>query len=342
MSSRPFLVPPAHHSPDSLPVVDSRLDVVDLDRVAAHIEAATKRGRLRGARDPIDYLVERNALVEVGTELYATAASILCFGRAPQKIFPRAVVDLGHWRGTDPVSSEALHLRRDIGGTLFDQLAYVEEYLWEHTQHGMTIPSKGFQRIEVHEYPQEVLRELCVNMLAHRDYANYMSASRVQMFRDRIEWISPGGLPEGVTIDNLLVAATPRNPVILQILYEAGYVEGFGQGIATVIRTLRDQDMADPIFEDAGAFFIVTVYGRAREAFDALRSQVNLSDRQEDIIHVLRQVGSDGAPISEILERLPNYAMRTIQRDIQILIAAGFLEASGAGRARRYRLNERI
>jgi len=56
----------------------------------------------------------------------------------------------------------------------------------------------------VHEYPAAVIRELIVNLLAHRDYTNGLSAARVQLFGNRIEWVSPGGLPPGVTVENIL------------------------------------------------------------------------------------------------------------------------------------------
>lgn len=101
------------------------------------------------------------------------------------------MVDIGHYRHIDATSYDVVHLEKDIGGTIFDQLQRVETYLWTNTHHGMTI-TDSVQRVEVHEYPRVVIRELCVNMLAHRDYTNYQSAARGQLFRYRVEWSSPG------------------------------------------------------------------------------------------------------------------------------------------------------
>ena len=245
-----FIDPPIHRSPDSLPVRSTPPDVLDMQRVEQHIVQAVERGRYRGPTDPLEYLLHKHCLVRVGDTLYVTLGGMMCFAREPQAVFPRAVIDIGHYRGLEPISTDVLDLRKDIGGTLFDQLGRVEEFLWEHTRHGMTLSDSGFQRIEVHEYPRAVIRELCVNMLAHRDYANFLSAARVQIFRDRIEWVSPGGLPPGVTVDNILAEQVSRNPVIQSILYEAGYVEAFGQGLdepqRVILNFLRTHGEASP------------------------------------------------------------------------------------------------
>lgn len=118
-----------------------------------------------------------NCIIAEGEATLATPAGILCFGRQPQEVFPHAVVDLVHYRGTDAVSFEVAHLEKNIGETIFDQIARVEAYLWTNTHHGMTIDNTGAQRIELHEYPRVVIRELVVNMIAHRDYSNALSAS---------------------------------------------------------------------------------------------------------------------------------------------------------------------
>src|SRR5687767_12159199 len=248
------------HSVDTLPVEGADLQKLDLDRVATHIGQAQGRGRYTGPTDPIEYLKLRKCLVPFEGEDRATLAGILCFGRAPQEIFPHAVVDIGHYRGNESVSYDVVHLEKGIGGTIIDQLRRVEEYLWRNTHHGMALSDRGLERIELHEYPLAAIRELVVNMLVHRDYTIVGSAARVALYLRRIEWISPGGLPPGVTIDNLLEAQTARNPGLLTILYEAGLVEAFGQGLDTVVAVLRAEDMQPPTFRDVGSAFIVTVY----------------------------------------------------------------------------------
>ena len=325
----------AMRSPDTRPIIGVAPDQIDLERVAKHIADAVERGRYQGPTDPEEYLRAKHCLAENNGELCATVAGVMCFGRNPQTVFPRAVVDLGHYRGLDPVSFEVVHLEKDIGGGLFEQLARVESYLWTNIHHGMTI-SDSFQREEIHEYPRVVLRELTVNMIAHRDYTNFQSAARVQLFRNRIEWLSPGGLPPGITVENLLTEQASRNPVILSILYEAGLVEAFGQGLDTVVTVLARERMAPPIFRDTGASFVVTIAGRPWERFTTDVRYARLNDSQRRIVTLIRSHGE--ISMKEITALIEDRPRRSTQRDVRGLVEAGLIEAHGETRALRYRL----
>ncbi|GAC1548764.1 MAG: hypothetical protein NVS2B7_24740 [Herpetosiphon sp.] len=173
----------------------------------------------------------------------------------------------------------------------------------------MTVPDGSFQRVEMHEYPEIVIRELCVNMLAHRDYSINASASRVMLFKNRIEWASPGGLPPGVTVDNLLNEQNSRNPLILSILYESGFVEAFGQGLDTVVTVLQAEGLSPPTFQDTGSTFIVTAFGRGPDAF-ASDLYAQLSDPQRKIVDLLRSRGQ--ASPQEIRDILHERSRRSI------------------------------
>ncbi len=176
-------------------------------------------------------------------------------------------------------------------------------------------------------------------MLAHRDYTMIGSASRVMLFRDRAEWASPGGLPPGVTEDNLLNIQNARNPVLLSILYEAGYVEAYGMGLDTVVQVLHDEGMNEPHFRDlVGAAFIVTVHGRQLDTREQ-EPFVSLTDAQRKII---RLVSSNiEVSLADIREAFPDRAKRTLQEDITTLIDANILERHGQTKATRYRLRDR-
>ena len=324
------------HSVDTLPVLDARADSIDLDKVSIHIAQARTRGRYMGPDDSTEYLLHRKCIVMVDGELRPTLAGILCFGRDPQAIFPYAVVDIGHYRGTDSISFEVVHLEKNIGGTIFDQLLRVEEYLWRNTHHGMVLAERSLERVEVHEYPLAVIRELVVNLLAHRDYTIVGSAARVSLFRNRIEWISPGGLPPGVTVDNLLDSQNARNAGMLRILYEAGLVEAYGQGLDTVVNVLKEEGMLAPSFRDVGAAFIVTVFGRTLDRDADIGITLDLTPSQRKIVLFLRARGEVNP--RAIREHLSDRTPRSIQRDIKSLIEAGLIEPVGESVAVQYRL----
>jgi predicted HTH transcriptional regulator len=336
--SENYILEDAHlRSADSQPIRSATLADIDLDRVAAHIAQATTRGRYSGTQEPLQYLQRQRCVATIDGELHATLAGILCFGENPQRFFPHAVVDIGHYSGSEPISYEVLHIEKGVRGTLFDQIDRVEAYLWANTLHGMTI-SNGTQRVEIHEYPRVVLRELVVNLVVHRDYSNQHSTARVQKLRDRIEWISPGNLPPGVTIENLLVAQSSRNPAIARVLYDIGLVEAFGQGLDTVVGELQREGMQPARFDDLGGFFQVTVWGKMSRLVE-VTSGARLSDRQRRILSFIHAKGwTTPRDIAGMFEE--NINQRSIQRDLKELIEAELIAQDGKGRAVRYRARD--
>ncbi len=336
----PLLDPPALPQIDRLPVRGATAEMIDLDKVAAHVKRADELQRLADEipRAPVPYLLHTECLMPIDDTLYPTLAGLLCFGRDPQAILRWAVIDLAHYRGVQPVSYELVHLGKNVGGTLFDQLEYLRRYLWTYTQHGMTI-ADGFQRVDLHEYPEVVIRELGVNMLAHRDYTITNSQARVMLFRNRIEWSNPGGLPEGVTPENILRKQYSRNPVIQSILYEAGYVEALGQGLDTVVTVLQREGLAsgvaNPTFEDLRDTFIVTVRGRPHDEFYTAGVFADLKKQQRKLFEFIQQNGEVATP--EIVRKFDR-SETAVLRDLRALITAGLVEASGDARLRRYRL----
>lgn len=91
---------------------------------------------------------------------------------------------------------------------------------------------EGIQRIKKQPIPYEAYREAIANAIAHRNY--FISSNiKIEMYNNRIEITSPGGLPDGVTKENYLKdnLSIPRNTIISQVLYTLGIIEKFGTGI---------------------------------------------------------------------------------------------------------------
>ena len=92
----------------------------------------------------------------------------------------------------------------------------------------------GLLRVGVPDYPERALREAVANALIHRDYQR-IGAVHFQWHPERIEISNPGGFPEGVRLDNLLVTAPrPRNPLLADACKRAGLVERTARGIDTI------------------------------------------------------------------------------------------------------------
>lgn len=87
---------------------------------------------------------------------------------------------------------------------------------------------KSFRREDKFDYPTRALREAIINGLIHRDYFNPADV-RVFIFDDRIEVVSPGPFPEGVTPKK--PKHKPVNKILSDLMYDIGYIEKYGSGI---------------------------------------------------------------------------------------------------------------
>lgn len=94
---------------------------------------------------------------------------------------------------------------------------------------------EGLKRIKKQPIPFEAFRETVANALAHRDYI-INAHIKIEMYDNRIEVISPGGLPNGITSENYLKdnLSIPRNIVVSYVLYALGIIERFGTGIKRI------------------------------------------------------------------------------------------------------------
>jgi ATP-dependent DNA helicase RecG len=315
---------------DNTPIPGAQLTHLDLTRVQQHIAAAQERGRYAGSSDPTEYLVEQQCVVDVDGALIPTLAGILAFAGDPERWLPgTSGIDLAQFSGPDPRST-TLSFFEQVRAPIFTAIERTVELLWARSEHDYRVD--GVQRLEEHAYPRVVLRELTVNALCHRDWALAGSRIRIQMFPQAIEWISPGSLPEGITIANLLDMQNSRNPILSAVLFQAGYIEGFGLGMNTVYATLRETHSEPPDLDNSAHAFTVRV--KAKPLRPSTTTAVNIADRRlTAICTLLEQRG----PLTAVdLAGLLNVSRRTLLRDLTDLIAQGKVRSIGATRNQHY------
>jgi ATP-dependent DNA helicase RecG len=271
---------------DQTPVPDATLADLDLKEVEDHLAHALRVNRYSGETSTVeDFLIDERAAVLQGRALIPTVAGLLMFGRRPQRLLPHATVSVAHYRGTTINSGDVLHLH-EYSGTVRTQIDRVVAYLTESMRHGYTLTS-GAQRQERPQYPALALRELTVNAIAHRDYTMDASTVRVTMLRNQIEWISPGSLPPGVTVETILEHQFARNSTLLRLLFQRSYVEKIGQGLDTVFTECRRLDLPLPNMQDTTLSFVVSMTGHNLE--DSPPWRAGLTDTQFQIVEVLQQ-----------------------------------------------------
>ena len=107
------------------------------------------------------------------------------------------------------------------------------------------------------ELPERALREALVNTIAHRDYR---STANVQVYvvQDRVEIVTPGGLPAGMREEDLGNKSVPRNPLLFSMLYRMKLVEQIGSGIRRIRDAYLEHGVAEPELDVAADWFTVT------------------------------------------------------------------------------------
>lgn len=99
----------------------------------------------------------------------------------------------------------------------------------------------GTERVVKSLIPVEAFRETVANALVHRCW-DIRSHIKISMYLDRIEVISPGGLPEGISDADYLAGgpSIARNPILANVLFRLGYIERFGTGIPRIKDSYKD------------------------------------------------------------------------------------------------------
>ena len=148
---------------------------------------------------------------EIMTEEGVSVGGMLLFGTTPNRFLPHAGIDAAAFPGTekDYAALERRALRGPMTPLLDASGAIVENGVVEQALEfvrrnapGTTELERG-KRVERPAYPPEVLREGIVNALIHRDYLLSSTDVELSIYSDRLEIISPGRLPNGITPDRM-------------------------------------------------------------------------------------------------------------------------------------------
>jgi ATP-dependent DNA helicase RecG len=116
----------------------------------------------------------------------------------------------------------------------------------------------GLKRIDMRDYPPEAIREALLNAIVHRDYS-YSNSILIRIFDDRIEFVSPGGLPKGIDYSDLMLGVSVlRNNGLAHVFYRLSLIEAFGTGIPRILECYHNQK-AQPAIEVSDNAFKVTL-----------------------------------------------------------------------------------
>lgn len=197
--------------------------------------------------------------------------AMLLFGRAIQRFIPGAVARLSLYPGLD--RAEPHSERLDLDGTVLQQAERLIQRL--NLEAVITHDkSSGLPQNNL-KYPHIALKEAVVNALAHRDYQE-PHPTRVTVFADRVEVWSPGGLDSRVASESFVAgraSAVWRNQALAWFFSRLDLAQAEGQGIPSIIRSMRAEGCPDPSFEltEGSVLCVLPAHPRHARTRDLLR-----------------------------------------------------------------------
>ncbi len=181
-------------------------------------------------------------------------------------------------------------------------------------------------RLEFPEYPERAVEEGLVNALIHRNYLELGSEIHIDMYDDRLEIFSPGGLMDGGSIkdmDVMNMASRRRNPVLADVFNRLKYMERRGSGFKKIISAYKEhegyKDGFDPAFSTPWDCFVLTL-----PKFNVVEIEgvcVSNGDDAEDI----EEQGGKKGDFTETLQKLYRNLTQTDKKIIELIVSDNFI-----------------
>ena len=215
-------------------------------------------------------LLNMEFLTEENGRKPATVAGLLLFGLKPNRYLPQAGIDAAAYSRKE--KDYAARERKTLRGPmlpLFSDLGLVEPGLVEQAmdfiKRNISVTAHledDVRRKEKWEYPLEAVREAVINALVHRDYLLSSTDIELSIYEDRLEIISPGRLPNGITPERMKVGCrAARNQILKDVMRDYKYLEHSGMGVSRkIVKGMREHNGTEPDLIEAEESFLVRLW----------------------------------------------------------------------------------
>lgn len=147
---------------------------------------------------------------------------------------------------------------KEYTGSLISLLENTDTFIKNNSKNSWKI--KGMNRVEYEDYPITARREAIVNALIHRDYQILGSEIHIDMYDDRLEIVSPGGMIDGTQIQNLEIGKVPsmrRNTIIADVFSRLHYMDRRGSGLSRIMESYNDFMEKPRFLSDESSFTVI-------------------------------------------------------------------------------------
>lgn len=197
-----------------------------------------------------------------------------------QGVLKQSRIFCTHWKGLEKGDLDLdAYDDKEYYGSIISLLFNAEDFIRNNSKTRWRIA--GMRREESSDYPAKSVREVLVNAIIHRDYQILGSEIHVDMYDDRLEITSPGGMPDGSRIQELDIRNIPsmrRNHVISDIFLRLDYMDRRGSGINRILKDFSDCPVKPKFFSEA-SWFRVSMPNRN----DVLRKKTSISDGESAV-----------------------------------------------------------
>jgi len=227
-------------SSDKMPIEGTSINDIDKDLISEFYLKENEENISELDIPLINYLQNSNLAKDGKINL----AGLLMFGENPQLYKPEFIIKAVSFVGNED-TSDKYRDSEDIKGNLQkqyqDSLSFVTRNLHKIQK------DKNFNSVGDIEIPEVVFIEIIVNSLIHRDYF-ISSPIRIFIFDDRIEIISPGSLPNSLTIENIKTGnSLARNPILISFGTKILPYRGIGTGVKRAIKYYKNIEFINDI-----------------------------------------------------------------------------------------------
>lgn len=222
--------------------------------------------------------------------------------------------------------------RTEFSGSLLRQLEDAFRFLDRYNRTRAEIA--GLKRVDIRDYPVEAIREALLNAVVHREYS-YSGSTLISIFDDRIELLSLGGLPKGISeSDMLLGVSVLRNRRLAEIFYRLHLIEAYGTGMPKIHECYRDCKR-QPLIETTENAFKITL-PNVNFIADDEPEDAKLSAAERAVFSCIQDGGT--ATRSQI-EDSTGFSQSVVIRSLRTLLDLGMIEKLGSGKLTKYRLS---
>jgi len=194
-----------------------------------------------------------------------TVTGLLFFGHKPQTHLMSAYIEAAVYKGLTPDSNALVHSESIVGSVvdqIDDAIKFVKRFMLKPAV-------KDAGREDHPQYAISAVHEAIVNAVAHRDYSISGSKIRLFLYDDRLEIMSPGKLPNTITLENMPYSQFTRNQLLVSFLSKMqsnltgrAFIESRGEGVRKILSESKAHSGRDPFYQLIGEELMLTIWAK--------------------------------------------------------------------------------